>query len=327
MSKIYQDTKCSTAEISSSLGLNLTGNSTRIKHIGSGTLNVQSTLGEISVQTSNTSDGIKIGTTGSPPVNIGNANAAVIINSSGSTIDSDLVVSGNLQLDGNVLDANGNEIVKLSAASNAINELTLSNSATSTNPTVSATGSDTNIGISLQSKGTGGYNFLGTATSSTKLILYEDTSNGTNTLTVQAPSSIATSYTLTLPDNDGSNDQFLKTNGSGTLTWSGPNKYSRTVVGTSTYTVLSTDDIVAVTYTTTGACTITLPAISSIGSVKISIVDEGGNSGTNNIIVAYATGDYLLGLDGNSNTYLINSDYGSITLYNNSSNGWFIYSG
>ena len=36
---------------------------------------------------------------------------------------------------------------------------------------------------------------------------------------IQAPTTIATSYTLTLPTDDGTNEQFLQTNGSGVLTW------------------------------------------------------------------------------------------------------------
>ena len=36
---------------------------------------------------------------------------------------------------------------------------------------------------------------------------------------IQAPTTIATSYTLTLPTDDGTNEQFIQTNGSGVLTW------------------------------------------------------------------------------------------------------------
>lgn len=327
MSEIYYDIKYSTVEVGSSLGLNLTSNSSRIKHTGSDTFNIQSTAGHISVQTTDTTNGISIGTTGASPVSIGNSSAAITINASSSTMDSDLNITGNLILDGHLLDSNSNEILKLSATSDAVNELTIANASASNNPVISATGSNANIGINLQSKGNGGYHFLGSSTSSTKLLLYENIDNGTNTATIQAPSSIASSFTLVLPSDNGNNNQFLMTDGSGTLTWSGPNKYTRTVVNSTTYTVLSTDDIIAVTYTTTGTCTVTLPAISSVGEIKLSIVDEGGNSGNNNITVAYASGDFLLGLNGNANTYLINSNYGSITLYNDGGNSWFIYVG
>ena len=53
-------------------------------------------------------------------------------------------------------DTNGNEEIKFTATASAVNELTIANSATGASPTISATGSDTNIGLNLVSKGTGG---------------------------------------------------------------------------------------------------------------------------------------------------------------------------
>lgn len=38
-------------------------------------------------------------------------------------------------------------------------------------------------------------------------------------ITLAAPSALAADYTLTLPPNDGSNGQFLSTNGNGVLSW------------------------------------------------------------------------------------------------------------
>lgn len=56
-------------------------------------------------------------------------------------------------------DTNGNELLKLTATASAVNELTLANAATGGAPTLSATGGDTNIGIALTPKGTGGVVF------------------------------------------------------------------------------------------------------------------------------------------------------------------------
>ena len=44
--------------------------------------------------------------------------------------------------------------------------------------------------------------------------IYEN-SNGTNKLSLKAPETIGSDYTLTLPDNDGSNENVLQTDGSG----------------------------------------------------------------------------------------------------------------
>lgn len=56
---------------------------------------------------------------------------------------------------GFIADANGNEIVVLDTVTSAVNEITVANAATGAGPSISATGSDTNIDLLLVSKGTG----------------------------------------------------------------------------------------------------------------------------------------------------------------------------
>lgn len=58
-----------------------------------------------------------------------------------------------------ISDTNGNELLKVTATASAVNELTLANAATGGAPALSATGDDTNIGIALTTKGTGGVVF------------------------------------------------------------------------------------------------------------------------------------------------------------------------
>lgn len=53
-------------------------------------------------------------------------------------------------------DTNGNELLKFGETASAVNEPTLTNAATGNNPRLSATGGDSNIGLSLRAKGTGG---------------------------------------------------------------------------------------------------------------------------------------------------------------------------
>lgn len=55
----------------------------------------------------------------------------------------------------NILDTNGNELFNLTATASAVNELTYANAATGNPPTVTASGGDTNIGITINGKGTG----------------------------------------------------------------------------------------------------------------------------------------------------------------------------
>lgn len=53
-------------------------------------------------------------------------------------------------------DTNGNELIKLSPTTSAVNEVTLANAATGGRPVISASGDDTNISLELRGKGTGG---------------------------------------------------------------------------------------------------------------------------------------------------------------------------
>lgn len=61
-------------------------------------------------------------------------------------------------------DANGNEVIKKASVASAINEITVTNAAISTGPSIAATGGDTNIPITLKGKGTGAV-IVGQATS------------------------------------------------------------------------------------------------------------------------------------------------------------------
>ena len=50
-------------------------------------------------------------------------------------------------------DSNGNEQIIFTATASAVNEITLANAATGNNPVISATGGDTNVGVTLTPKG------------------------------------------------------------------------------------------------------------------------------------------------------------------------------
>jgi hypothetical protein len=49
--------------------------------------------------------------------------------------------------------------------------------------------------------------------------LYEDSDNGTNFVALKAPNAVTSDTTLTLPDGDGTSGQFLRTDGSGQLSF------------------------------------------------------------------------------------------------------------
>jgi len=54
-----------------------------------------------------------------------------------------------------ILDTSGNELFLLTATGSAVNEITYANAATGNNPTLTASGGDANVGISLATKGSG----------------------------------------------------------------------------------------------------------------------------------------------------------------------------
>jgi len=122
-----------------------------------------------------------------------------------------------------ILDTNGNELLLLTATGSAVNELTLANAAAGFDPTLSSTGTDTDIGIALETKGAGAVSIgSASATDSGILEIFDDTGGESASITV--PTAITTGYTLTLPDGVGSSGQFLRTDGNNpaTLTWVTP---------------------------------------------------------------------------------------------------------
>ena len=136
-----------------------------------------------------------------------------------------------------ILDTNGNELAKVTATGSAVNEFTLANAATGDDPTLSATGGDSNIDIAIKPKGTGETVFGtgaadATLSSSGAHNLILDTNSGTNsgvitivdgangniTITPNGSGNIVLDG-LTFPNADGSANQALTTNGSGTLSF------------------------------------------------------------------------------------------------------------
>mgnify|MGYP003645430417 CR=1 FL=1 len=76
-------------------------------------------------------------------------------------------------------DTNGNELIKVTATGSAVNEITVVNAATGNSPTVTASGGDANVNLTLAAKGTGSVVISKTAINSETL-----TANGAASLTV-----------------------------------------------------------------------------------------------------------------------------------------------
>jgi hypothetical protein len=143
-------------------------------------------------------------------------------------------------------DANGNEELKFTATASAVNEITITNAATGSRPDIAVTGGDTNIGLSITTKGTG-------------LILFNDGAyNAEATLTDQATITwdvstspvakvtLTASRTLAAPTN-GAAGQFISIaiiqggSGSYTVTWNSAYEFTGDTSPTLTTTVSKAD--------------------------------------------------------------------------------------
>ena len=105
---------------------------------------------------------------------------------------------------GFLLDGNGNEIVDLSGVASALNFLDIENAATGNGPTLRAAGSEANVDLNLESKGTG-----------------DVTSDG-NPIITTSKNSVeidAGEFQLTNDATSPGNNQVYGTNGAGTKGW------------------------------------------------------------------------------------------------------------
>lgn len=109
-----------------------------------------------------------------------------------------------------------------SAPVGSVNNLQFTANVAGSSPTITSIGSDTNIGIDFQAKGTGMYNFLGTTSTSASVKWYEQTTNGTNYIGLASPANVTSNQTWTLPIGPPTNGYFLKTDGSGNWSFANP---------------------------------------------------------------------------------------------------------
>ena len=121
-------------------------------------------------------------------------------------------------------DASANQILNFTATGSAVNEITLANAATGSNPTITPSGDDTNVGLNITPKGTGEFNvtssFMSGVFSDRVLAIgntgtavtidcddgnvFTATLNGNATITLATPNSTAnraTSFTLVLTND------------------------------------------------------------------------------------------------------------------------------
>ena len=114
-----------------------------------------------------------------------------------------------------ILDTGGNELFLLTATGSAVNQLTYNNASTGNNPTFTASGDDTNIGLNLVPKGTGVLQGAGSALKIAGLetiwipasAMYPSTTNGADPQQVETT---ATRPDMKVLDYDASTTEFAQ---------------------------------------------------------------------------------------------------------------------
>jgi hypothetical protein len=145
-----------------------------------------------------------------------------------------------------IADDSGNEYIKFVKTASAVNEISITNSATGNSPDLSVTGGDTNIGLSITTKGTGliklndgAYNAEATLTDGAT-VTWDVSTAPVCKLTLGG------NRTLSAPTN-GANGQFISIaviqdgTGSRTLTWNSVFEFTADTAPTLTTTVSKAD--------------------------------------------------------------------------------------
>ena len=236
-----------------------------------------------------------------------------------------------------ITDESSNEQLFFSTTGSAVNYLNVTNAATGNDPKLSALGDDTNIDLAISPKGSGEVvvgtgSAAATITSSGAHDLTLDTNSGTNsgvisivdgangniTITPNGSGNIVLDG-LTFPNADGSADTFLKTNGSGTLSFA-------EVSGGTSWQAVKTSGFTAVAgegyfiNTTGGAIEMDLPA-GSIGD-EISFIDYAGTFDTNALTIDQNGSEKIAG---STDPLTVSTERAANTLvYVDGTQGWLL---
>ena len=105
-------------------------------------------------------------------VQIPNASGMIVIDTHTQTLTNKTLTTPTIsspKITTAINDANSNELVKFTSVASAVNEITITNAATGNSPSVVATGTNTNINLLIDPKGTGSVELGKTALSSVEV--------------------------------------------------------------------------------------------------------------------------------------------------------------
>jgi hypothetical protein len=140
-----------------------------------------------------------------------------------------------------IADDSGNEYIKFVKTASAVNEISITNSATGNSPDLSVTGGDTNIGLSITTKGTGLIKFNDSAYFPEVTLTDGATITWDASVAQVAKVTLGGNRTLSAPTN-GATGQFISLlviqdgTGSRTLTWNSAYEFASDTAPTLTTT-------------------------------------------------------------------------------------------
>ena len=194
--------------------------------------------------------------------------------------------------------------------------------------------SSSNGAINLAPNGSGVVTILGNTTGGSGQIKLNCENNSHGIIIKGPPHSASASYTLTLPNDDGSANQILETDGSGGLSWVDQASAGSTIPD---IVVTGNSGDVNAVFASSGnngeneriylinngsnARTVTLPAVSGNSGKKLQVK----RLGSANVTIAVQSNENLENLQ--NGTFILSAQYSSVTLVCNASgsiDGWYI---
>ena len=229
-----------------------------------------------------------------------------------------------------ILDTNAKELILLTATTDAVNEFTIANAATTNGPILSATG-ETNVPINITPKGTGDV-FInppttgalivsGSSTQAGKIVMQADTDDSGSFVASFQPGVLTESTAYTLPLAYATvAGQALKSTTGGVLSWGTAGLAWQAVHTSATLTAVAGNGYFI--DTTSNVCNVTLPA-GALGD-EVTLVDYAGTFDSNNLTVTPDSGEKIQGQSADT-TLTSAVERSAFTLaYSGATQGWLL---